>query len=174
MAIAAGAIRAPKLVQHGEMKMRCLLTFALAAALAAPAAVAAQPATSIAVSCDAGAAAAGGVVPNLHGHWDFLMVPRGTPSFGLMTIGFVGADYGGSLAPARTAPVVLRKITLSGSSVHMVVASREGDVLFDGRLSAKGDLMCGTVTYHGGETFPMVAQKRPSTYQSQPQARRTR
>ena len=154
--------------------MKSPLTLALTAALAAPAAVAAQPAPSIAMTCDAGAAAVGGEAPNLHGHWDFLMVPRGTPSFGLMTIGFVGADYGGSLAPVRTAPVVLRRISLTGNSVHMVVASREGDVLFDGRLSPKGDLMCGTVTYHGGETFPMVAQKRPSTYQSQPQAERAR
>ena len=63
---------------------------------------------------------------------------------------------------------------LDRNNDHMVVASREGDVLFDGLLSAKGDLMCGTVTYHGGETFPMVAQKRPSTYQSQPQAQRAR
>jgi hypothetical protein len=154
------------------MTMKCLMTLALAAA--APAAVAAQPPTSVAVNCDAGSATAGAEAPNLHGHWDFLMLPRGTPSFGLMSIGFVGADYGGSLAPVRTAPVVLRKITLTGNSIHMVVASREGDVLFDGRLSAKGNLMCGTVTYHGGETFPMVAQKRPSTYQSQPQAQRAR
>ncbi len=163
--------------------MKPLLTLALAAAFAAPAAVAAQPAPaavaakpamSTAVSCDAGAGTAAGEAPNLHGHWDFLMVPRGTPSFGLMSIGFVGADYGGSLAPARTAPVVLRNITLAGHTIRMVVASTEGDVLFDGRLSAKGDFMCGTVTYHGGETFPMVAQKRPSTYQSQPQAQRAR
>ena len=154
--------------------MKRLMTLALTASLAAPAAVAAQPAMSIAVNCDAGAATAGGEAPNLHGNWDFLMVPRGTPSFGLMSIGFVGADYGGSLAPARTAPVVLRTISVTGNSIHMVVASREGDVRFDGRLSAKGDLMCGTVTYHGGETFPMVAQKRPSTYQSQPQAQRRR
>jgi hypothetical protein len=154
--------------------MKYLITLALAAALAAPAAVAAQPARSIAVNCDAGPAAAGGEAPNLHGQWDFLMVPRGTPSFGLMSIGFVGAEYGGSLAPVRTAPVVLRKITLAGNSIQMVVASREGDVLFDGRLSAKGDFMCGTVTYHGGETFPMVAQRRPSTYQSQPQGQRAR
>ena len=152
--------------------MKRLTTLALAASFAAPAALAAPPATSIAVTCDAGAAPAGGEAPNLHGHWDFLMVPRGTPSFGLMSIGFVGADYGGSLAPVRTAPVVLRNITVSGNSIHMVVASTEGDVLFDGRLSARGDYMCGTVTYHGGETFPMVAQKRPSTYQSQPQAQR--
>ena len=148
-----------------------------AAAFAAPAALAAQPprpATAIAVTCDAGAATAGGEAPNLHGHWDFLMVPRGMPSFGLMSIGFVGADYGGSLAPARTAPVVLRKVTVSGNSIRLVVASTEGDVLFDGKLSAKGDYLCGTVTYHGGETFPMVAQKRPSTYQSRPQAERVR
>src|SRR5918996_73349 len=131
-------------------------------------------AATMGIECDAGAAAAGGEAPNLHGHWDFLMIPRGTPSFGLMSIGFVDADYGGSLAPARTAPVVLRRITVTGNSIHMVVASREGDVLFDGRLSAKGDFMCGTVTYHGGETFPMVAQKRPSTYQSQPQAQQAR
>lgn len=154
--------------------MKRMMTLVLVASCAAPAAVAAQPAPSIAVTCDAGVGAADGEAPNLHGHWDFLMVPRGIPSFGLMSIGFVGADYGGSLAPARTAPVVLRKISLTGNSIHMVVASTEGDVLFDGRLSAKGDFMCGTVTYHGGETFPMVAQRRPSTYQSQPQAQRAR
>ena len=155
--------------------MKCLLAFALAAAFA-PAALAAQPAAtaSLALSCDAGPAATAGEAPKLHGQWDFLMVPRGTPSFGLMSIGFVGADYGGSLAPSRTAPVVLRSLALTGNAVRMVVASTEGDVLFDGRLSAKGDYMCGTVTYHGGETFPMVAQKRPSAYPSQPQSRRAR
>jgi hypothetical protein len=156
------------------MKMKCSMTLALSAAFAAPVALAAQPANSVAVTCDAGAVRAGGEAPNLQGHWDFLMVPRGTPSFGLMSIGFVGADYSGSLAPARTAPVVLRKLSMAGNSIHMVVASTEGDVRFDGKLSAKGDFMCGTVTYHGGETFPMVAQKRPTTYQSQPQAQRAR
>lgn len=173
-AFAAGAIQRPETFQNGDMKMKCLMALAMTAVLAAPATVAAQPAASISVNCNAGAATADGEAPNLHGHWDFLMVPRGTPSFGLMSIGFVGSDYGGTLAPARTAPVVLRRIVLTGHSIHMVVASREGDVLFDGRLSAKGDFMCGTVTYHGGETFPMVAQKRPSTYRSQPQAQRTR
>lgn len=154
--------------------MKRLMTLALAAAFAAPAAVAAQAPTSIAVNCGAGAAAAGAEAPNLHGNWDFLMDVGGEPSFGLLSIGFVGDAYGGSLTPVSTAPVVLRKITLTGNSIHMAVASREGDVLFDGTLSAKGDRMCGTVTYHGGRTFPMVAQKRPSTYQSQPQAQRAR
>ena len=172
MSTGAGAFALP--CQRGDMKMKCLMTAALAAAFAAPAALAAQPAASTDLSCVAGAVAAGGEAPNLHGNWDFLMVPRGTPSFGLMSIGFVGAEYGGSLAPARTAPVVLRRISLNGNSIRMVVASREGDVLFDGRVSAKGDFMCGTVTYHGGETFPMIAQKRPSPYQSQSQAQRAR
>ena len=152
--------------------MKYMMTLTLAAILAAPSATAAQQRFSIALDCDAGTVAAGNEAPNLHGHWDFLMVPRGTPSFGLMSIGFVGVEYGGSLAPARTAPVVLRKVTLDGRSIQMVVASREGDVRFDGHLSAKGDFMCGTVTYHGGETFPMIAQRRPSTYQSQPQSQR--
>ncbi|HEX8124533.1 MAG TPA: hypothetical protein VF548_03025 [Allosphingosinicella sp.] len=159
--------------------MKFLTTLVLAAAIlaapraaAAPTAPPAAPAPSIALGCDSGAAApaSAGETPNLGGHWDFLMVPRGMASFGLMSIGLAGADYGGALAPSRTAPVVLRRLTLTGNRIHMVVASTEGDVLFDGTLSAKGDLMCGTVTYHGGETFPMVAQKRPSTYQPQPQA----
>lgn len=124
--------------------------------------------------CGAGTPAAGAEAPNLHGNWDFVMGVGGEPSFGLMSIGFVGADYGGSLTPVRTAPVVVRKITLTGNRIHMDVASRDGDVLFDGTLSAKGDGMCGTVTYHGGRSFPMVAHKRPSTYQSLPQAQRVR
>lgn len=154
--------------------MKYSMTLALVASFAVSAAVAAQPAGSITVACDAGDAKSSSEAPNLHGQWDFLMIPGGTPSFGLMSIGFVGAEYGGSLAPVRTAPVVLRRITLTGNNIQMVVASREGDVLFDGRLSAKGNFMCGTVTYHGGETFPMVAQKRPSAYQSQPQSQRAR
>ena len=97
--------------------MKCLMALALAAAFAATADIAAaNPVTPIAMNCDAGPAQAGGEAPNLHGHWDFLMVPRGTPSFGLMSIGFVGADYGGSLAPVRTAPVVLRNITWTATT----------------------------------------------------------
>ena len=155
--------------------MISLTILALSAALAAPAA-AAQPATSIAVNCAGGTAAAApaGEGPILHGKWDFLMDVAGEPSFGLMSIGFSGDAYGGSVTPARTAPVVLRKVTLTGNSVRMEVASPDGDILFDGTLSPKGDRMCGTVTYHGGRIFPMLAQKRPSTYRWQPQAQRTR
>ena len=151
--------------------MKPLTILAVAAALAVPTTTIAQPAPSIALTCDSGVADAVGEAPSLHGQWDFLMVPRGVPSFGLMSIGLVDGAYGGSLTPARTAPVVLRRIVLEGRDVHLSVASTEGDVLFDGRLSANGDLMCGTVTYHGGETFPMVAQKRPSAYSARPRDR---
>lgn len=153
--------------------MKYAMTLALLAALPVPAEVAAQSAT-IGVSCGPSADFAGNEIPNLHGNWDFLMDVGGTPSFGLLSIGQVDGGYGGSLTPVRTAPVVLRRITLTGNNIHMVTASREGDVLFNGRLSAKGDRMCGTVTYHNGQTFPMLAQKRPSTYQSQPQAQPAR
>jgi hypothetical protein len=174
MSLAPGAIRAPKLVQNGEMKMKYLMTLALIAAFSAPAAVAAQPVTTITMNCGTGTAIAGAEIPNLHGNWDFLIDAGGTPNFGLLSIGQVDGGYGGSLTPVTTAPVVLRRVTLTGNNIHMVVASRDGDVLFDGRLSAKADRMCGTVTYHGGRAFPMVAQKRPSTYQSQPQAQQAR
>ena len=172
MSITAGAIRAAQVFPTWSMKMRFLTTIALAAALAAlaaPTATEAQPATPIAVDCGAAAATAGGEVPNLHGSWDVLMDVGGTPSFALLAIGPVDGGYGGSLTPARTAPVVLRSLTLSGDRVHLVVASRAGEVLFDGRLSVAGDRMCGIVTYHGGRTFPMLAQKRPSAYPPPPQ-----
>lgn len=153
--------------------MKALMTLAMTAALAAPAAVAAQTLAPITVNCGVGAAA-GSEAPNLHGTWDFLMDVAGTPNFGLLAIGFVGTAYGGSLSLSLTAPVVLRGITLTGNSFHLAVASPAGDVLFDGILSAKGDRMCGTVTYHDGRTFPALAQKRPSSYQSTPQAQRAR
>lgn len=155
--------------------MKPLPVFATIVALAAAPAEA-QHAPAVTLACDAGAEmeAADRPAPNLYGHWDFLMVPRGAASFGVMSIGFVGAEYGGSLAPARTAPVVLRQLVVEGHTVRMLVASTEGDVRFDGKLSPKGDFMCGKVTYHGGETFPMLAHKRPMTYQSPSQAQRAR
>lgn len=153
------------------MNTHTLLT--LSASLALHTAMAAPAPAPLAIACDAGPAAVeGSEPPNLHGTWDFLMVPRGTPSFGVMSIGFVGAEYGGALMPSRTAPVVLRAVNLDDARIHMVVAAREGDVVFDGRLSAKGDFMCGEVTYHGGEILPMIAHKRPSTYASPSQAQR--
>ena len=170
MPIAARSVRPPGARPKWRMKMKCLMTLVLAAAFAAPAAVDAQPATSIAVNCGSGAATADGEAANLHGNWDFLMDVAGEPSFGLMSIGYFGDSWGGSVTPARTAPVVLRDVSLTGNRIRMLVASPDGDIRFDGTLSPKGDRMCGTVTYHGGRTFPMVAQKRPSTYRWQPRS----
>lgn len=148
--------------------MKRLITLALLAAFARPA-LAAEPATSVlSINCGTDAAPAAVEAPNLHGNWDILMDVGGELSFGLLSIGQVDGGYGGSLTPVRTAPVVVRKITLTGNAIHMAVASRQGDVLFDGTLSGKGKRMCGKVTYHDGSSFPMVAQRRPSTYQSQP------
>lgn len=154
--------------------MKRLMMLALVASFADCAEIAAQPATTIAVSCGTGAAPAVSDVPNLHGTWDFVMDVGGTPNFGLLSIGFVDDAFGGSLTLWMTAPVIVREMNLTGNRFHMAVASREGDVLFDGVLSAKSERMCGTVTYHGGRTFAAVAQKRPSTYQSQPQSQRAR
>lgn len=154
--------------------MQILKRLALTAALAAPTPLAAQTSPAISVDCGAAATTASGEAPNLHGNWDFVFDANGTPNFGLLAIGRVDGGYGGSLSLWRTAPVVIRSIALSGNAIRMAVDTPGGDVLFDGRLSAKGDRMCGTVTYHGGRTFPMVAQHRPSLYLAQAQAERTR
>ena len=152
--------------------MKRLIPLALTAALAVPAAASAQSTPSIAVNCGPPAPTAGGEAPNLHGTWDFLMDANGTPNFGLLSLGYVGNVYGGSLSLWSTAPVVLRKFTVTGNNFHMAVASPDGDVLFDGVLSAKGDRMCGIVTYHGGRKFAALARKRQMTYQSEPQSQR--
>ena len=150
--------------------MRRILAGLALASAAVPAA--ASEAVNLGFECAVGAATAGSEEPNLHGTWDFLMDVGETPNFGLLSIGFVGVDYGGALALSMTAPVVLHKVTLTGNTVQMTVASPQGNVMLNGTLSAMGNRMCGTVTYHDGSIYPMVAQKRPSTYQSQPRSQR--
>lgn len=98
--------------------------------------------------------------PALSGQWDVVMDVGGTPSFGLLSIGPSDGTLAGSLALTQGV-VVVRNLTLDGGTVAMVVASREGDVRFDGVLAADGRRMCGTVSYHQGRRFEMVAQKRP-------------
>lgn len=153
--------------------MKRLTTLALMTVLLAPAKVSAQVAVSLSLTCDAPTATPESAAPNLHGNWDFLMAVSGTPNFGLLSVGFVGDRYAGALSLWRTAPVAVRTLTVAGNRFHLAAATPDGDVLFDGTLSAKGDRMCGTVTYHGGQTFPAVAQKRPTTFQAQPQAERS-
>lgn len=98
--------------------------------------------------------------PELAGLWDALMDVGGTPSFGLLSVGMTGSELGGSLA-LTPGVVVVRSLKSDGRIVAMVVASREGDVRFDGSLTPDGKRMCGIVTYHGGQKFAMIAQKRP-------------
>ena len=98
--------------------------------------------------------------PELSGLWDVLMDVGGVPSFGLLSVGTSGTGLAGSLA-LSAGVVVVRSLTNDGRTVTMIVASPEGDVRFDGSLAADGKQMCGIVSYHGGQTFEMIAKKRP-------------
>lgn len=139
------------------MKHR-IFAFALMLAIGAPAAGAAQEATLLKTTCARENLGPG--EPDLAGLWDVYMDVGGVPSFGLLTIGRLDGRYAGTLTPVRTAPVILRSLSVSGSKVRMVVGSGEGDVTYDAALSGAGDRMCGIVAYHGGQLLPMVAQRR--------------
>ena len=98
--------------------------------------------------------------PELSGLWDVLMDVEGAPSFGLLSVAMSGTELAGSIA-LNAGVVVVRSLTFDGQTVTMIVASREGDVRFDGSLASDGKRMCGIVSYHGGQKFEMIAQKRP-------------
>ena len=122
--------------------MRFLMTLALAGIFAAPAASAAQQVLSTAMDCGAQGTPASGETANLHGNWDLLMDVGGTPSFGLMSIGLIDGAYGGSLTPARTAPVVLRRIVLNGNDIHLS-PPQAGAMSCSTAGFGGGDRMCG-------------------------------
>lgn len=148
-----------------------LLACALMLVTAPPAAGLAQDATLLKTTCPKGPSPAAGAAasePDLAGLWDFYMDVGGVPSFGLLTIGRLDGRYAGTLTPVRTAPVVLRSLTVRDQNVRMIVGSAEGDVAYNAVLSGPGDRMCGIVSYHGGQLLPMVAQRRP---QRQPERR---
>jgi hypothetical protein len=98
--------------------------------------------------------------PELSGLWDMVMDVGGVPSFGLLSLGMSGTELAGSLA-LNAGVVVVRSLTFDGQTVAMIVASGEGDVRFDGSLASDGKRMCGIVSYHRGQKFEMIAQKRP-------------
>lgn len=98
--------------------------------------------------------------PELLGLWDVVMDVGGVPSFGLLSLGMSGTELAGSLA-LSAGVVVVRSVKSDGQTVAMVVASAEGDVRFDGSVAADGKRMCGIVSYHGGQKFEMIVQKRP-------------
>jgi len=98
--------------------------------------------------------------PELPGLWDILMDVGGNPSFGLLSVGRSGTELAGSIA-LNAGVAVVRSLKSDGQTVAMVVTTGEGDVRFDGSLASDGKRMCGIVSYHGGQKYEMVAQKRP-------------
>jgi hypothetical protein len=101
-----------------------------------------------------------GTGPDLQGLWDFTMRVGGRTSTGFFALGPVEQGWAGSLTPDSTNTLAIRLLTVVGDSVHMVVASREGDVPFHGRLTDNGRAMEGIVDYHGGARLPMTATRR--------------
>jgi hypothetical protein len=133
----------------------------LAAALpGVPVQVAAQTASPTACPVEPRVVFAADTVLDFAGLWDFAVTMDGGTSTGTMALGHVDGAYAGALTPDATTTVVIRRLTVTQDRVQMAVASREGDVLFDGRLTGDGHSMCGIVTYHGGARFPMRASHR--------------
>lgn len=98
---------------------------------------------------------------DLQGIWDFTMRVGDRSSPGFIAIGPVEQGWAGSITMYLTNTLAVRPFAVTGDSVHMVVASREGDVRFVARLSGDGRLMEGIVEYHGGARLPMMAIRRP-------------
>ena len=143
--------------------MKCFhAVLILSAALAVPAPLRAQAIAPSLTACEAAPYVPAGEAPDLAGQWDFLIQAGASPSPGLMALGHMDGAYAGSLTPYRTNTVVVRRLTLDRGAVNMSVASREGEVRFEGHLAGGPDTMCGRVYYHGGQVLPMVAVRRPT------------
>jgi len=97
---------------------------------------------------------------DLQGIWDFTMRVGERTSPGFLALGPVEDGWAGSITMYLTNTLAIRRFTVEGDSLAMVVASREGDVIFRARLSAEGREMHGIVEYHGGARLPMVAMRR--------------
>jgi hypothetical protein len=136
---------------------------ALAATLMASGTAGAQSTRSTAATSPVQAAARAptlGGDPDLQGLWDFTMRVGERTSTGFFALGPVDGGWAGSLTPDSTNTLAIRALTVHGDSVRMVVASREGDVPFHGRLTDDGRAMEGIVEYHGGARLPMTATRR--------------
>ena len=110
---------------------------------------------------NAATAAAPGGGPDLQGLWDFTMRIGDRTSPGFFALGPVDGGWAGSITMYLTNTLAIRALTVAGDSVRMVVASREGDVVFRARLADDGRTMQGIVDYHGGARHPMTATIRP-------------
>jgi len=136
---------------------------ALAATLLAFGTASAQSTGSTAATPPVQAAASAitlGGGPDLQGLWDFTMRVGERSSPGFFALGPVEGGWAGSLTLYLTNTLAIRVLTVEGDSVRMVVASREGDVVFQGRLTDNGRTMEGIVEYHGGARLPMTAPHR--------------
>ena len=98
--------------------------------------------------------------PDLQGLWDFTMRVGERTSPGFFALGPVEGGWAGSITMYLTNTLAIRTLTVEGDSVRMVVASREGDVVFRARLTDDARAMEGIVEYHGGARLPMTATRR--------------
>ena len=98
--------------------------------------------------------------PDLQGLWDFAMRVGDRTSPGFFALGPVEGGWAGSLTLYLTNTLAIRALSAEGDSVRMIVASREGDVIFRGRLTDHGRTMEGIVDYHDGARLPMTATRR--------------
>lgn len=151
--------------RHQRATIAAMLSSVSAAALATLLAGATAGAQSTRPSATmppqaAASATTPGTGPDLQGVWDFTMRVGERTSPGFFALGPVERGWAGSLTPYLTNTLAIRTLTVDGDSVRMIVASREGDVRFLGRLSDNGRTMQGIVEYHGGTLVPMTATRR--------------
>lgn len=97
---------------------------------------------------------------DLQGIWDFTMRAGERTSPGFFVLGPVDGGWAGSITMYLTNSLAVRTFAVTGDSLRMVVASREGDVSFFARLIDGGRAMEGIVEYHGGARLPMTAIRR--------------
>ena len=144
-------------------RLAAVAVAALAATLLAsgtPSAQSTRSTTATPPAQAAGSAITLGGGPDLQGLWDFTMRVGERTSPGFFALGPVERGWAGSITMYLTNTLAIRVLTVDGDSVRMVVASREGDVRFLGRLTDDGRTMEGIVEYHGGARLPMTATRR--------------
>jgi hypothetical protein len=144
--------------QLSRHALAALVAILLASGMAGAQSTGSTPVTSAARPSATAATPSGGV--DLQGIWDFTMRVGERSSPGFLAIGPVEQGWAGSITMYLTNTLAIRTLTVDGDSVRMVVASREGDVVFRARLTENGRAMEGIVEYHGGARLPMVATRR--------------
>jgi len=155
--------RPARLAARLAARLSAVSVAALATTLLASGTASAQSTRSTAATPPVQAAASAttlGGGPDLQGLWDFAMRVGERSSTGFFALGPVERGWAGSLTLYLTNTLAIRVLTVDGDSVRMVVASREGDVRFLGRLTDNGRTMEGIVEYHGGARLPMTATRR--------------